>query len=55
MPSPTLPRPALTPILRRSFDTSDLEAAMAFADESIRRARRNLELLGPGSPGRAAG
>ena len=45
--TPPLPAPVLTPILHRDFDTSDLEAAMAFADETIRRVRRNLSRLGP--------
>ena len=51
-PPPPLPAPALTPIARREFDTSDLEAAMAFVDEAIRRARRNLASL---RSGRGAG
>ena len=44
---PTLPVAArpLTPIERRQFDYSELEAAMAFADETTRQARRNLEAL----------
>jgi hypothetical protein len=50
--TPPLPAPALTPILHRDFDTSDLEAAMAFADETIRRVRRNLANLRPGRSAR---
>ncbi len=41
---PVAARP-LTPIERRQFDYSELEAAMAFADETTRQARRNLEAL----------
>jgi hypothetical protein len=39
LPLPPLP---LTPLERRVFDYSELEHAMAIADEAIRRARRNL-------------
>lgn len=35
----------LTPLDRRGFDYAGLEAAMAFADETIRRARHNLAAL----------
>jgi hypothetical protein len=37
---PPPPLPPLTPLERRSFDYSGLEAAMAFADEAMRSARR---------------
>jgi hypothetical protein len=37
-----LPAAPLTPMARREFDTSDLEAAMAFADAAIRTARASL-------------
>ena len=45
--TPVLPVPArsLSPIERRQFDYSELAAAMAFADETTRQARRNLEAL----------
>jgi hypothetical protein len=42
---PPPPLPPLTPIERRAFDCSELEAAMAFADEAVRNARRNLGAL----------
>jgi hypothetical protein len=48
---PPLPESSLTPIARRDFDTSDLEAAMAFADEAIRRARASLASLRSGETG----
>jgi hypothetical protein len=43
--APPLPLPPLTPIERRSFDYSGLDAAMAFADEAIRNARRLFATL----------
>ena len=45
--APVLPVPAqpLTPIERRQFDYSELEAAMAFAGETTRQAQQNLEAL----------
>jgi hypothetical protein len=46
------PRPlrSLSPIERRSFDYSGLDAAMAFADDAIRNARRALaQLANPAS------
>jgi hypothetical protein len=44
--TPSLPPlPPLTPLERRDFDYSGLAAAIAFADETIRRARRNLQGL----------
>ena len=42
-------RSPASPLERRVFDYSELEAAMAVAKESIRRARRNLAML-PSSP-----
>ena len=46
--SPPVP---LTALERREFDTSDLEAALAFADETVRRTRRRLETLRAATPG----
>jgi hypothetical protein len=46
---PPLPLPPLTPLARRSFDYSGLDAAMAFADETMRRARRVLGELNGGN------
>jgi hypothetical protein len=43
---PPPPLPPLTPLERRDFDYDGLDAAIAFADETIRRARRNLQGLG---------
>jgi len=40
---PPPPLPPLTPLERRDFDYDGLDAAIAFADETIRRARRNLQ------------
>ena len=53
--SPELPLAAgpLTPLERRPFDTSDLEAALAFADETVRRTRRSLETLRAAAPASA--
>jgi hypothetical protein len=45
VPAPALTNTPLAPLERREFDTSDLEAAIAFADDAIRRARRTLETL----------
>jgi hypothetical protein len=47
-PPPLLP--PLTPIERRVFDYSNLDAAMAFADAAMRNARRALEQLRNGPP-----
>ena len=48
-PLPLPPVASLPPLERRTFDTSELEGAMAFADATIRTVRRNLEaLFGPG-------
>lgn len=44
-PVPEPPRVPLTPLERRTFDYSDLDAAMALADETVRRARRGLDTL----------
>jgi hypothetical protein len=48
LPLPPLP---LTPLERRAFDYSELEHAMAVADDAIRRARHNLL---PAAPPRTA-
>ena len=45
---PPAPLPPLTPIARKEFDYSDIEAAMAQADEAIRKARRALAGLARG-------
>ncbi len=47
-PPPVLP--PLTPLERRSFDYSGLDAAMAFADEAMRNAKRVLGSLQPRHP-----
>ena len=49
------PLPPLTPIERRVFDYSGLEAAMAFADQTIRNARLALgrQARGTGTPAAA--
>ncbi len=44
-PLPPAPTRSLTPLERRVLDYSQLEAAMAFADERIREARRRLSVL----------
>ena len=44
------PLPPLTPIERGEFDYSGLEAAMAFADEAMRHARRALSAVAKGEP-----
>jgi hypothetical protein len=47
---PPPPLRSLSPIERRSFDYSGLDAAMAFADDAIRNARRALaQLANPAS------
>ncbi len=45
---PPAPLPPLTPIARQQFDYSDIEVAMALADEAIRKARRALARLAGG-------
>ncbi len=40
-----LPERPLTLVERRAFDTSDLEAALAFADTTLRRTRHRLDTL----------
>ncbi len=48
---PPLPPMPLSPVERRAFDYTELEAAMAFAEERMRVARRNLmPHSGTGSP-----
>ena len=47
---PLPPDRPLSPLERRAFDYSELEAAMAVAEESIRRARRNLAVLRSRAP-----
>jgi hypothetical protein len=44
-PAPLAPARPLTPLERRTLDYTDLENAMAFADERIREARRTLAVL----------
>jgi hypothetical protein len=44
-PAPLAPARPLTPLERRALDYSDLENAMALADERIREARRTLTVL----------
>ena len=44
-PAPLAPARPLTPLERRALDYSDLEDAMALADERIREARRTLANL----------
>lgn len=51
-PAPSVP---LGPLERREFDYSGLAEAMAFADETIRRARQNLAALHSRAPAKAAG
>ncbi len=45
---PPVPLPPLTPVARKQFDYSALEAAMALADEAIRNVRRALARLARG-------
>jgi hypothetical protein len=53
---PTLPPgPPLSPLERRDFDYGGLEQAMAFADDTIRRARRSLDALSGGGSTSASG
>jgi hypothetical protein len=40
--------PALSPVVRKAIDYSDLEAWMSHADDVIRQTRRNLDQLAPG-------
>ena len=49
---PPAPLPPLTPVARKELDYSDIEAAMAQADEAIRHARQALARLarGPDAP-----
>ena len=44
-PSAPLPAGPLGPVERRAFDYSELEAAMAFADQTLRQVRHNLDVL----------
>ena len=44
-PAPLAPARPLTPLERRTLDYTDLENAMALADERIREARRTLAVL----------
>jgi hypothetical protein len=48
--APPPPLPPLTPLERRSFDYSGLDAAMALADAAMRSARRLLVTLPPPTP-----
>lgn len=45
---PPPPLPPLTPLERRAFDYTGLEAAMAFADQAIRGVKRTLDALARG-------
>jgi len=47
--APPPPLPPLTPLERRSFDYSGLDAALAFADDAMRSARRTLAQLASGA------
>jgi hypothetical protein len=47
---PSLPDRPFSPIEKRVFDYAGLEEALAFAEETIRRARRNLARPGSGVP-----
>ena len=40
-----MPLPALTPIERKRFDYSDLEAAMTYVDQVLRETRRSLDAV----------
>jgi hypothetical protein len=54
---PPLPEPPLTAIERREFDYSQLDTAIAFADQTIRNVRRNLDAIlatAPSTPPRAS-
>jgi len=42
------PTPALSPVVRKAINYSDLETWMAHADAVIRQTRRNLDQLAPG-------
>jgi hypothetical protein len=42
------PAPALSPVVRKAIDYSDLDAWMAHADDVIRQTKRNLDQLAPG-------
>jgi hypothetical protein len=49
-PPPVPPAVPLTPIQHRSFDYSDLDAAMAAAEQTIRDTRASLRSIAAGEP-----
>ncbi len=51
---PPLPPMPLSPVERRAFDYTEFEAAMAFAEDRIRAARRSLTQASAGSTGTSA-
>ena len=47
LPEPPTPLPPLTPIERRHFDYSGLEAAMSHLNQVLRQTRRALDAMAP--------
>jgi len=52
---PPAPPPPLTPVERKQFDYSDLEAALTHVDQVLRETRRSLRALLPPAPATTGG